>query len=34
MDFINHLVWHDGKLLGIDWSVWKIVGWVGNGIFF
>ena len=34
MEFINHLVWHDGKLLGIDWSVWKIIGWLGNAVFF
>jgi len=27
-------IWHDGKLLGIDWSVWKIVGWLGNAVFF
>lgn len=24
----------DGKLLGIDWSVWKLVGWLGNFVFF
>ena len=34
MDSINHLIWHDGKLLGIDWSVWKIIGWLGNAVFF
>jgi len=28
------LLWHDGKLLGIDWSVWKVVGWLGNAVFF
>ena len=28
------LLWHDGKLLGIDWSVWKLVGWCGNLVFF
>ena len=28
------LLWHDGKLLGIDWSVWKLVGWCGNLFFF
>jgi lipid-A-disaccharide synthase-like uncharacterized protein len=27
-------VWHDGKFLGIAWSVWKVVGWLGNAIFF
>lgn len=34
MEFINHFVWHDGKLFGIDWSVWKIIGWLGNAVFF
>jgi lipid-A-disaccharide synthase-like uncharacterized protein len=28
------LLWHDGKLLGIDGGVWKVVGWLGNAIFF
>jgi lipid-A-disaccharide synthase-like uncharacterized protein len=30
---INHL-WHDGKLLGIQWGVWKVIGWLGNAVFF
>ena len=34
MDSILNFIWHDGLLLGIDWTVWKIVGWVGNAIFF
>jgi lipid-A-disaccharide synthase-like uncharacterized protein len=34
MNSILHLIWHDGQLLGIDWSVWKIVGWCGNAVFF
>ncbi len=33
MDWLNHLIWHGGKFLGITWSVWKVVGWVGNVIF-
>ncbi len=28
------LIWHNGQLFGIDWSVWKIVGWLGNAVFF
>jgi len=28
------LIWHDGKFLGIDWGVWKAVGWFGNAAFF
>ena len=34
MDFITNFVWHDGKLFGIAWTVWKIVGWLGNAVFF
>jgi lipid-A-disaccharide synthase-like uncharacterized protein len=28
------LLWHDGKLFGITWTVWKIIGWLGNAVFF
>ncbi len=24
----------DGKLFGIQWNVWKIIGWLGNAVFF
>jgi lipid-A-disaccharide synthase-like uncharacterized protein len=34
MDWLTNLIWHDGKLFGIDWSVWKVIGWLGNAIFF
>jgi lipid-A-disaccharide synthase-like uncharacterized protein len=34
MDSILNLIWHDGKFLGITWSVWKAIGWLGNAIFF
>src|SRR5881628_3552787 len=34
MDWPTGLLVHDGKLLGIDWSVWKVVGWLGNAVFF
>ena len=34
MDWPASLIWHDGKFLGIDWSVWKAIGWVGNLVFF
>ena len=27
------IIWHNGKLLGIDWSVWKVIGWSGNAVF-
>ncbi|MGA2278787.1 MAG: lipid-A-disaccharide synthase N-terminal domain-containing protein [Verrucomicrobiota bacterium] len=34
MDWLHHLIWHDGKFFGVAWSVWKIVGQLGNVIFF
>jgi len=34
MDGVGNLIWHDGKLLGIQWSVWKVIGWLGNAVFF
>src|SRR5260221_6530527 len=27
------LTFHD-KFLGIEWSAWKVVGWIGNLVFF
>ena len=34
-NFIWHgLIWHNDKLFGIEWSVWKVVGWLGNAVFF
>lgn len=34
MDWLSNLIWHDGKFLGITWGFWKIVGWLGNAVFF
>ncbi len=34
MDSLTNLIWHEGNFLGIDWSVWKVVGWMGNAVFF
>ena len=34
MDWPTSVVWPDGKFLGIDWSVWKAIGWLGNAVFF
>lgn len=34
MDWLNNLIWHGGKFLGVDWHVWKVIGWVGNVTFF
>lgn len=34
MDWLTNFIWHDGKFFGIDWSVWKVIGWLGNAAFF
>ena len=34
MDWLTNLIWHGGKFLGIEWNAWKIVGWLGNAVFF
>lgn len=34
MDWIKDLLAPGGNLLGIEWSTWKVVGWVGNAVFF
>jgi lipid-A-disaccharide synthase-like uncharacterized protein len=33
MDFIHNLLSYHDKFLGVDWSVWKIVGYAGTFIF-
>jgi lipid-A-disaccharide synthase-like uncharacterized protein len=34
MDWLLNVLWHNGKLFGVDWSIWKVVGWLGNVVFF
>jgi len=34
MDWLTNLIWHDGKFLGIEWSAWKVVGFLGTTVFF
>ena len=29
LDFL----WFQGKFLGVEWGVWKLVGWLGNAVF-
>jgi lipid-A-disaccharide synthase-like uncharacterized protein len=31
---LDHFPWINGKFLDIEWTVWKVVGWLGNAIFF
>src|SRR5271155_2922747 len=32
MDSLSHLIWK-GHFLGIEWGLWKVIGWIGNGVF-
>jgi len=34
MDSFTHLLGYNGNFLGIEWNVWKVIGWVGNATFF
>ena len=34
MDFVTNLFWPHDKFLGIEWHPWKVVGWLGNAVFF
>lgn len=34
MDSITSLLWHQDKFLGITWNAWKIIGFIGNAVFF
>lgn len=34
MHTLANLLFPGGKFLGIEWGVWKIIGWMGNAVFF
>src|SRR5437588_11378007 len=34
MDSLTNLVWHNDKLFGIELDAWKVIGWLGNAVFF
>ena len=34
MDWVTNIVWHNGNFFGVEWSVWKGVGYAGTLIFF
>jgi lipid-A-disaccharide synthase-like uncharacterized protein len=34
MYWLTNLLFYNGKLLGIEWSFWKVIGWLGNAVFF
>ena len=31
---LAQILWFQNRIIGIDWHPWKIIGWVGNIIFF
>lgn len=33
MDFLPDFLFHHGKFLGIEWHMWKVIGWTGNVAF-
>jgi lipid-A-disaccharide synthase-like uncharacterized protein len=33
MHTLLNLVCPGGKFLGIEWNVWKVIGWTGNAVF-
>ena len=34
MDWLANLPLPNGNFLGIEWNNWKVIGWLGNAIFF
>jgi len=34
MDWLRDLLWPNGSFLGIEWNTWKVIGWLGNAVFF
>lgn len=34
MDWFTKLIFPDGEFLGITWNAWKVIGWLGNAVFF
>lgn len=33
MSSLHDLIWYHDKFLGIQWSIWKVIGWMGNATF-
>lgn len=34
MDWLPDFLTPNNKLFGIEWTAWKVVGWIGNAVFF
>ena len=30
----SQILWFQNRFLGVDWHPWKVIGWIGNIIFF
>jgi lipid-A-disaccharide synthase-like uncharacterized protein len=33
MPAMDHFPWVNGKFLDVEWTAWKVVGWIGNAVF-
>jgi lipid-A-disaccharide synthase-like uncharacterized protein len=33
MDWLTQFIMPGGKFLGIEWHIWKVIGWTGNLLF-
>jgi lipid-A-disaccharide synthase-like uncharacterized protein len=31
---LSDRIWDGSQFLGIEWDTWKIIGWIGNAVFF
>src|SRR5688572_4932803 len=31
---LSDWIWDGDRFLGIEWDMWKVIGWVGNAVFF
>lgn len=34
MDALHQIFWINGNFLGVTWGWWKVIGWLGNAVFF
>lgn len=34
MALLQNIFWHNGNFLGIEWHFMKVIGWLGNVVFF
>ena len=34
MDWVREHLWSSDGFLGVEWNTWKVIGWLGNAVFF